>query len=292
LVELERTYGSLIRAMPKVRRQRQADAATRPTPTTGRRSAPGGNLWSLHNGMRQLIERLLERSGAELIAGVSVRRIEQLPPSMWQVHGDGTARWCADALVLACPSFAQAGMLEPVDAELASQIGGIQYNSIAGVALGYRTADLPRSLDGFGYLSPGSTRRDVLGVLWSSSIFENRSPHGTVLLQAMCGGWNRPQIVAWDDERIVTAVRQELEITIGVRAAPVFCRVIRWPAAIPQYHIGHRDRLAAISERCALLPGLHLTGNSFRGISVNDCTDNAIECAHQVVDGLAASGRD
>ena len=110
----------------------------------------------------------------------------------WQVRADGRDAWTADAVALTCPAYQQAALLADEDAELAAKIDGIAYNRVAVVALGYRLSDMPMSLHGFGYLSPQRERRDVLGVQWCSSIFPDRSPAGTVLLRAMCGGWNRP----------------------------------------------------------------------------------------------------
>ena len=99
------------------------------------------------------------------------------------------------------------------------------------------------SLEGFGYLSPQRERRDVLGVQWCSSIFPDRAPAGTVLLRALCGGWNRPEIVDWDDDRLLTAVRGELRQAMGVTAAPVFHQIVAGTKAIPQYHLGHLERV-------------------------------------------------
>jgi oxygen-dependent protoporphyrinogen oxidase len=146
---------------------------------------------------------------------------------------------------------------------------------VAVVAVGYVAADVPHRLDGFGYLSPQRSRRDVLGVQWCSSIFPDRAPAGLVLMRAMCGGWNRPEIVDWDDDRLLAAVRAELGQVMGVQAAPVFHQVVRWDRAIPQYHLGHLERVAWIEERTARHPGLYLGGNAYRGVALNDCVEQA-----------------
>src|SRR3712207_7659290 len=105
-----------------------------------------------------------------------------------------------------------AAILAGLDAELAGQVGGIAYARVAVVALGYRRADVPAPLDGFGYIAPQRTRRDLLGVQWYSSIFPDRAPPGAVLLRALCGGWHRPEVVGWDDARLLAAVRAELRL--------------------------------------------------------------------------------
>src|SRR5262249_15968274 len=149
------------------------------------------------------------------------------------------------AVLLTCPAYQQAAILADLDRELAEQVGAIPYNRVAVVALGYRRDDIPIPLDGFGYLTPQGSRRDVLGVQWCSSTYPARAPEGRVLLRAMCGGWQRPEVVSWDDGRLIQAVAAELRVSVGVVAPPVFQRIIRWDRAIPQYLIGHLERVAA-----------------------------------------------
>jgi oxygen-dependent protoporphyrinogen oxidase len=105
-----------------------------------------------------------------------------------------------------------------------------------------------------------------------------------VLLRAMCGGWQRGDLVDWDDDRLVRAVRDELRQSLGVppQAEPVFHQVVRWRPAIPQYHLGHLQRVAGIEERAARHPGLFLGGNCYHGIAMNDCVEQAGVLAERV----------
>jgi oxygen-dependent protoporphyrinogen oxidase len=190
-------------------------------------------------------------------------------------------------VVLACPAYEQAALLAGLDAELAAAAVEIAYNRVAVVALGFRAGDVPGRLEGFGYLSPQRSRRDVLGVQWCSSIYPgHRSPPGTVLLRAMCGGWNRPEVVDWDDDRLAAAVRAELREALRVEAAPIFRHVVRWQRAIPQYHLGHLDRVARVEARAASHPGLFLGGNAYRGVALPDCVEQANALAERVASWL------
>src|SRR5262249_51397512 len=146
-------------------------------------------------------------------------------------------------------------------------------NRVVVVGLGYRRAEIAHAVDGFGYIAPQRSRRDLLGVQWCSSIYPGRAPDGAVLLRAICGGWHRPEIVDWDEGRLVRAVHEDLQRTMGVTAPPIFQRIVRWPHAIPQYHLGHLERLAWIDERMARHAGLFLAGNAYRGVALNDCTE-------------------
>jgi protoporphyrinogen/coproporphyrinogen III oxidase len=143
------------------------------------------------------------------------------------------------------------------------------------------------SLDGFGYIAPQRSRRDLLGVQWCSSIFPGRAPPGAVLLRAMCGGWNRADIGGWDDDRLLTAVRAELQLAMGIQAPPIFHHIARWDRAIPQYHIGHLERVAWIEARAAGHPGLFLTGNAYRGVALNDCVEQGGATADRVANFLS-----
>src|SRR5262249_8850460 len=147
LVALEERHGSLLRGMAAAARQRRAEAAARgePAPRPGR-------MWSFREGLRLLAETLAER--ARPVLGVTVRRVGTDGPAAGRprglVHGDGQERWQADAVVLTCPAYRQAALLDDVDRELAEQVGAIPYNRVVVVALGYRREDVPHRLDGFG----------------------------------------------------------------------------------------------------------------------------------------------
>jgi oxygen-dependent protoporphyrinogen oxidase len=248
-------------------------------------------MWSFREGLGLLVETLRERLRTRPLTGVAVRAVTpDSGPEKWQVLAEGRDAWAADAVVLTCPAYQQAALLAGLDAKLADQIGGIAYNRVAVVAVGYRSADVPVSTEGFGYLSPQRCRRDVLGVQWCSSIFPGRAPPGCVLLRAMCGGWHRPEIVDWDDERLLQAVRAELAQTMHIQAPPVFHHVVRWHRAIPQYHLGHLDRVAAIERRASGHAGLFLGGNAYHGVALNDCVEQAGVLAERVAVWLNNQG--
>jgi oxygen-dependent protoporphyrinogen oxidase len=253
LTALEAEHGSVVRGMMRAK-------------------TPRGKLWSFRGGMQTLTDTLRDRLPTPPVVGVKVRRIESRLGGGWAVVAEGRDRWEADAVVLTCPAFAQAEMLDDLDSELATLVGGIAYNRIAVVALGYRGVDVLPA-DGFGFIAPQRLRRDLLGVQWCSATYPDRAPPGMVLWRALCGGWNRPEIVGWPNERLVAAVRAELRLAQGVTAEPVFVQIVRWENAIPQYMLGHPERVAAVEARAKHHLGLILGGNALRGVALNDCTE-------------------
>jgi oxygen-dependent protoporphyrinogen oxidase len=286
LTTLEREHGSILKGLAQASRQRRAQAKARGEPD--RRP---GTMWSLREGLRQVVEKLCDKLRQPPLLGISIRSVrtgtgDGSRPS-WEIKGEGQDSWTADAVILACPAYQQAAMLADLDRDLADLVGGIAYNRVAVVALGYRLADLPHRPEGFGYIAPQRTRRDVLGVQWCSSIYPERAPAGMCLLRALCGGWHRAEVAGWEESRLVQAVRDDLRQAMHITAAPVFQHLVRWDRAIPQYHLGHLDRLARINARAARFPGLFLAGNAFHGIALNDCTEQGERLAQAVQDYLA-----
>ncbi len=291
LVQFEEQYGSVLKGFGQAARQRRAEAAARGEPV--RRP---GKMWSFREGLRLLVETLRDRLTRPPLLGVSVRGVRRdTVTGAWTVAGEGQERWPADAVVLACPAYRQAAIVADLDRELADQVGAIAYNRVAVIALGFRRGDVSFPIDGFGYIAPQRTRRDVLGVQWCSSIFPDRAPPGMVLLRAMCGGWHRAEVAAWDDTRLLAAVRAELRLAMGVAAEPVFHHIVRWDRAIPQYHLGHLQRVEAIEQRVARHPGLFVTGNAYHGVAMNDCTEQGEVVAGRVqhyLTNLSAANRE
>jgi oxygen-dependent protoporphyrinogen oxidase len=284
---MEREAGSaikgFIRAAKQRRREAKARGEPRPSPTQMR---------SFREGLRLLVETLCNRLRKQPLFGVEARSVttgnDQHPPQ-WTVSTSKEERWTADALVMACPAHCQAALLADLNPTLANEIAAIPYSGVAVVALGYRRGDVPTSLAGFGYIAPQRTRRDVLGVQWCSSIFPQRAPDGMVLLRALCGGWHRPEIVGWDDDRLLTAVRAELRLAMGIESDPAMHHIVRWHQAIPQYHVGHLERVAAIEAHAAAYPGLFLTGNAYHGVAMNDCTEQGEIVARRVAQYLLSA---
>jgi oxygen-dependent protoporphyrinogen oxidase len=189
----------------------------------------------------------------------------------------------ADIVVLASPAYASVEILKGFDLELSKTLSEIPYAPVTVVCFGYKRGKVLHSLNGFGFLIPHKEGRRILGTLWDSSIFPNRAPEGYVLLRSMVGGAQSPELAMLDDNILVNTVFDELRPIVSLKAEPDIVRIYRWERAIPQYILGHGEKLRLIDERLKSYPGLYLTGNAYRGVGMNDCIENGYKVADEIL---------
>lgn len=273
---LEQEYGSLIRgglAKMKAARQPQADGA----------SPEKKGLISFPAGMGVLISRLADRihqSGrGQIRIATPVTALTRTADGIWLAESTEGTVIKAKSVVLAIPAGAAARLLSPLNPDLADLLAAIEYPPVTSVVLGFDRQQVAHPLNGFGMLIPGREQRRTLGVLFSSTLFPNRAPEGKVLLTAFIGGRRHPEAAEGDDDALVKRVVADLSPLLGIRGAPTFEQVQRWPQAIPQYELGHLERLQAIEAESRTLPGLYLAGNWRTGIAVGDCLQGGAKLA-------------
>jgi oxygen-dependent protoporphyrinogen oxidase len=279
--QMETDHGGLFRALvAKVRERR----VRRGDPL----GSPLGTLTSFREGTEELVRAAAKGLGPSLRLGARATGLRRAG-SCWRVEAEGDGGVEADAVVLAGPPSASARLLGAVDDPLAAELAAIPSAGLAVVALGFEESRLAAPLDGFGFLVPRGEGPRILGVLWDSSIYPGRAPSGRVLLRVMIGGALDPEASRLEDAELLAAVRRDLQATMGLAADPELVRIFRHPLGIPQYEVGHLERLARVEDRLARLPGLHLAGNGYRGVAINACVAGAGPLAERI---LSADGRD
>jgi oxygen-dependent protoporphyrinogen oxidase len=269
IAELEREYGGLIRAMIMLAKKKKKEMAEGKIVSSA--AGPGGVLTSFREGIQFLTDALNASLGDVIKTGTAAVSLEKGHSVPYRVCCADGSEHDADIVIIASPAFAAAGMLDSLDPAMTSVLCQIPYSSMTVVCFGYERERISHPLDGFGYLIPKKEGCSILGTLWDSSMFENRAPQGKVLLRSMMGGACFPGYVKLGDDEVVTRVRSDLRAVMGIETEPSFVRIFRHEQAIPQYVVGHAKRLAALDERLQHHPGLLLTGNSYRGIGLNDC---------------------
>ena len=277
LLALERRYGSLIKGQILGAGERRRNAQV---------AGNTARMFSFRGGMQTLTDALANAS-PPIDHGVSVRRVTRNADGSFSVEGvcggqPITRR--ARVVVLCAPAHAAAAMVRGLAAVAAAALAAIEYAPIAVVASAYRRRDVAHSLAGFGFLVPRKEMRSILGCLFSSSLFEGRAPGDTVLLTAFAGGRRNPEVAAASDAAVAGTVRKELADLLGAAQRPLWQEVVRWPHAIPQYDLGHLQRLRSIDAVEAALPGLYFCANYRGGVAVGD----RVKCGLAMVEEVDA----
>ena len=273
-LEMERRHRSLILAM---RRAAKTNAAR-----------GSGARWSLFvsfaEGMQTLVGALAQRL-PEGAVRLGARALDLAPGRAggWRLALDGGAVLEAARVLVATPAFAAADLLQSLDATLAAELAAIPYASSATVTLAYDRGAVTHPLDGFGFVVPAIERRGLIACSFSSVKYVGRAPAGGVLLRVFCGGALAEQMITLSDAALVAAARRELGEILEIEAAPRFARVHRYPRAMPQYQVGHLERVAAIEARLTRYPGLALAGNAYHGVGVPDCVHSGERAAEALL---------
>ncbi len=282
LAALEQKFGSLIKGQILGARER------RKNPEQGKNIA---KTFSFKSGMHTL-PAALAKAVDRVAVGVTVQRLARERDGTFVAEGtrDGAPIVRrARAVILAVPAHPAAGMIAALAPTAASALMAIEYAPVAIVASAYRRADVAHSLAGFGFLVPRKEKRVMLGTLFSSSMFPGRAPEGMVLLTTFVGGRRNPEMVSLPDDVLAANVASELTALVGAGPAAQWHEIVRWPQAIPQYDLGHLDRLLKLAETETALPGLRFCANYRGGVAVGDCIKSAHAAADAVHAGL--SGR-
>jgi oxygen-dependent protoporphyrinogen oxidase len=270
---LERDHGSLIRGAFALRKLGKGAGM------------PAGRLVSFDEGMAVLpaaIAGALPEGAVE--TGCRVAALERTGDN-WRVRysgADGAAEVEAAHVILAVPAGATANLMEPLAPEAATLLRAIPYAPIVSAGLGYARGQVAHPLDGFGFLVPRVEGVRTLGGLFSSTLFPGRAPDGRVLITAFIGGTTDPDAVTLDDDAVTGAIEADLKAALAIDGAPAPVRLARYEAAIPQYTLGHLDRIAGIEAQLATLPGLHLRASWRDGVSVSDCVRNGEKLAESL----------
>jgi oxygen-dependent protoporphyrinogen oxidase len=282
-IEMERRYGSLYKGL-------RAASRSIPVQSKGTSGARWSLFLSFRGGMRAIVDTLAASLGECVRMRTAVTALarpgSESDGGEWRVEMADGVRFDADALIVATPAYDAARLLMPHDAELACLLGEVRYSSAASVNLAYRAADIPRLPESFGFVVPVKERRKIIACTFSSVKFAHRAPDGTVLMRTFLGGALQSEMMALEDSALVAAAREEIAALLGVRAEPVLTHVQRWPEQMPQYSLGHLDRVARIERRSSALPGLALAGAAYRGVGIPDCVHSGEQAAEAVLDYL------
>ena len=275
-LEMERNDRSLIRSLRKQARKK---------PLTAEASGARYSLFlTFDRGMQILVDRLAAHIPSAAVQlntrVVSLRRNPE--EEGWITRDSSGSSQNFDAVCVALTAPVAAKLLSEEADELTRELNNIPYASTATVNLAYNRDDIPHRLDGFGFVVPLIEKRSLLACTFSSVKFAGRAPEGRVLLRAFVGGALQPEMFALDEQEMLDRVLKDLRDLLGVQAKPLFSRVAKWPSSMPQYHVGHLDRLKRIEDLARHLLNFALAGNAYTGAGISDCVREGERAAGKI----------
>lgn len=279
LVALEDNYGGIFKGVIKGKKERKKRAKE------GEESKQSAKMFSYTNGLSTLPDALSDEYKDSLMLNTSVTEIAA-SDNAWTVsyttEGD-SATIDTDAVLLALPAYSAAELIKNIDTQTANTLGQIPYAKAVMIFSGYKKSSIPIDLDGFGYLIPEKENRNILGTIWTSTIFQGRAPEGYVAFTTFMGGRRQPEKIELDDSQLLSEMKSDFQSLMGIESDPEMTFIRRWPKAIPQYTLGHLDREEQMNTFESNHPGLFITGNHRGGISVADCIKNSLPRAESII---------
>ncbi|BBB33318.1 oxygen-dependent protoporphyrinogen oxidase [Thermotomaculum hydrothermale] len=258
IYQLEKDYGSLVKAMFKLK---------------SKKASPSGRLTSFKKGMRYLIDKLIENGDFHFYCNTEVKSVEKQGDLFFLDASDKKY----NAVLFAIPSYAYESIEFPDKQEVIDHLKSIYYPPMAIVSFALRSEKM---INGFGFLIPSKEKRRILGSLFSSNIFENRAPDGFSLLTVMLGGDNNREVANLSRSELIDIALNEISDILSIDKREFnLIEVYKTNRAIPQYYRGHGkivERMEKVSEKNK---GIFFTGNAFYGIGINDCTARSFEVA-------------
>ncbi|MFT3894294.1 MAG: protoporphyrinogen oxidase [Anaerolineales bacterium] len=248
LRDLELKYGSLARGALQMRAKSNGKAVQ------GSRSA----FLTPTTGLAEIVEALVKSLKSKVGLSLNTRVMGISRPSTFDVRLDTDETLEADSIILATPAYVSGQLLASINPTLASALQTISYASTATVSLAYRNSNLPRPLDGYGYVIPRREGRRALACTWTSTKFPHRAPNGYALIRVFVG--RAGQDIPWNENDLLELAREELNLTLGITAEPLLSRVFLWDKAMPQYNLGHPEILKQIESELQKHPSYCVSG--------------------------------
>lgn len=264
VVKLEHEYGGLFKGM-LAKKKKEA--------------GPGGVLMSFKGGVSSFINRLATSANIEIKTSLHVKKIDK-KDDKYSLHVNGKEE-IFDKVILATPAYESANILEEIDKELSAMLNSIEYSPISIVGLGCN--ELSHDLKGFGLLTTTSANKEILGVLWDSSIFSDRAPNGKKSLRVMIGGQRNPELALKSDDELLKIAICGVKETMSIDATVDVSYVKRYERGIPNYRVGHLESMSKLFGKLKKHNGLYLSSNAYFGVGLNDCVGNSKRMAEQIL---------
>jgi oxygen-dependent protoporphyrinogen oxidase len=287
-LEMEQNHRSVILGLKTLARTRSAGASE----ASGARL---GLFVSFKRGMATIVERLARALDDTVLVGARAIALAR-EGSRWRVElsapaASGTNRAiAADAVVIAAPAYEAARLVRAHAPRAALLLEEITYGCSVLVTLAYRCADVCAPLRGSGFVVPRIEERQISACTFSNLKFPGRAPADYLLARVFMDDGLHAALRTADDAELERVTRRELEDLLGIRAAPSFCHVTHHYRAMPQYAVGHVERIERIERDIEELGSVKLCGAAYRGVGIPDCVLSGETAAGAVLDYLFGNG--
>lgn len=303
-LEFERASGSLLRATlfqkssqdssPRSvsEEDRGVEKIALPRTNSAASGARYGMFVAPKHGMKSLVTALAKCLPPERIhLSTAVTSITK-SDNRWQLHFQSLATAANssggfNAIIVALPAHHAASVVDTVDNALAGELREIEYAGCAVICLGFKRDQFGHALNGFGFIVPHNERRRIIAGSFASLKFPGRAPEQHVLVRVFIGGALQPEMLKLSDLQLTQIAIEELADLLNVTGAPLMSEIVRWPRSMPQYHVGHLDRVERIEKLSAAHIGLALAGNAYRGVGIPQCIASGQTAAQRIADQFA-----
>ena len=262
-VQMEEEYGSLIKGMIAKRREmrRAGSKGNKPKYTM---------FMTLKDGLSEMPATIVQNlKMTKILTNREVADVDKR--DIFKISFKNGEVLDADTVVFATPSYETASLLTGINDSISALLNKIPYASTATVSLAFKKESISNPMNGFGFLVPRQEKRRITGATWVSRKFSYRSPDDSVLIRCFIGGSHNEKLVFLNDKDMIEMVKGELRDIMGITSEPLLTRIYRWEKAMPQYTIGHEERLSILDKKLSEYPGIFLTGSSYRGSGISEC---------------------
>lgn len=273
-IEMEQKHGSVIKGMLNNKQDSKQDSGARYS-----------QFLSFENGMQTLVNALQKSLVDESIfLEESVNHIDKNNKN-WEIQTD-KRRLSVSGVIVTTPSYHAASLVKDIDTDLASELNFIEHASSAVVICAYKREQISHELNGFGFVVPNVEKSDLIACSFSSIKFDGRASKNYILIRAFVGGALNPKILELEDDQIIDRAKRELKEILKIKDDPKFSLITRYPNAMPQYHLGHLDKVADIQKRLLEYNGLEIAGNAYSGVGIPECVHSGEQAAETMIKDL------
>ncbi|HEY9758070.1 MAG TPA: protoporphyrinogen oxidase [Oculatellaceae cyanobacterium] len=271
-IEYEARYGSVTAGLMRQKRNHNESGARY------------GAFVSFDRGSNVIVDRLVSAVGEKhLHLNHPIVKIERASSSCWRLLRQSGEAFIADRVILAVPSFVAARLLEPIDGKVSARLDQIEYASSAVACFLFKREQFKRIPDGFGFVIPASENRASIAVAFASVKFAGRCPEDKLLVRVFIGGATAPDHWQNSDVQLLNMALEDLRFYMGIEGEPERHWIKRWVKGMPQYSLGHLERVRAIEVGLARHEGIFWAGAGLRGVGIPDCIASGEAAAKSVL---------